>query len=126
LHICIETIETAPHIHGQQRYEDTGCRRNTQHRDSLNSFIKSDGESGSRHRIVSPDEATSSIAQVLLAFIDGDITVTSLNPIGTDRLEKDFVFLSHQLRVDSGMPRFLQNALRLRPLCRNCSTICWR
>jgi hypothetical protein len=119
LHIRIQTIETATHIHRYKRYEDTGCRRNTQHRVSSISFIKSDTGIASRHRIVSPDEAISSIAHVPFALIDGGITVTSQNLLGAGSLEEDFVFLSHQVKVDIGMPRFLQNAFRLRPLCRN-------
>jgi hypothetical protein len=76
--------------------------------------------------MVSPDEATSSIAHVPLAFIDGGITITSLNVMGAGGLEEDFVFLSHQFKVDIGMSCCWEKALRLKPLCRNCSTICRR
>ena len=126
LHICIEAIETAPHIYRHERYEDTGCRRHAQHHDSPNSFIKSDIGSASRQRMVSPDGATNSIAHVSFALNDGGITITSLNAMGAGGLGEDFVFLSQQLRVDGGMPCLLQNAFRLKPLCRNCSTICRR
>jgi hypothetical protein len=76
--------------------------------------------------MVSPDGATNSIAHVSFALNDGGITITSLNAMGAGGLGEDFVFLSQQLRVDGGMPCLLQNAFRLKPLCRNCSTICRR
>ena len=82
--------------------------------------------SSSRQRIVNPDGATTSLAQAFVVDTSGAVSWTSLNTTGTGRLETRFVFVSHQFRVASGTPYCLENAARVRPLRRNCSTICSR
>ncbi len=66
LHMRIEPIETAPHIHGRECHKNARCRRQTQHRVSLSSRARSRTGSSSRQRTVRPDGETISIAHALV------------------------------------------------------------
>ncbi len=123
LHMSVEPIETAPHIDRGECHKNARCRREAQHRTPLSSRARSRMGSASRQRTVRPDGETSSIAQVLLGGTAGGASLISLKTTGTGRFEACFVFASHQLRVASGIPCCRENAARVRPLRRNCSTI---
>jgi hypothetical protein len=126
LHMSIEPIETAPHVDRSERHKNACCRRQAQHRGSLSSRARSLTGSASRQRTVSPDGATTSMAQGLFGSVAGGTSMTSLNTTGTGKFKDRFAFFSHQLRVASGIPYCREKAARVRPLRRKSSTICSR
>ena len=126
LHLGVETVEAHPHIHRVQGYEDTSCRGQAQHGMPRSNRSRVCTESASRQRIFRPDGLSTSIAH-LSAYSGADpITLTSLNLKRAGVLGAGFVLASHQSNVARGTPNCRENALRVRPLRRNCSTICSR
>ncbi len=119
----VQTIEAEPHIHRIQCYEHTRGRRNAQRRVPRSNRFTTLAGRGSRQRTVRPERATTSIAHGLDGVVGKGASLTSRNTTGAGRLAARLAFVSHQFNVANAIPYCWENAARVRPLRRNCSTI---
>jgi len=90
----IQTIKAEPHVHGLESDEYPRGRRDAQHRPLRINRTRSWTVSSSRHRIISPNGATISIAQSFDGDASGAASLISVNVIGTGRLRACFAFVS--------------------------------
>jgi hypothetical protein len=123
--MSIQTVEAAPHIYRGECHENARCRRQAQHGPPRSNRSRVPTGSPSLQRIFTPDGLSISMAHLSGGSPVG-ITLTSRNVIAVGAIGERCALLSHQLKVASGTPYLRENALRVRPLRRNCSTICSR
>jgi hypothetical protein len=83
----MQTIKAESHVDRIECYEYARGRRNAQHRPPRIKRTRSRIASASRQRIVSPEAATTSIAQAFAGDVSDAASLISLNTTGTGRLE---------------------------------------